>query len=76
MNRASVASSAGLGQVPLDWQIVDTGDFNGDQTSDILWFNSTFGVVAMWFLSNGQVTQSAGLGFVGSGWTIQSISAD
>jgi hypothetical protein len=29
-----------------------------------------------WFMNGGQITQSAGVGFVGSGWTIQSANAD
>jgi FG-GAP repeat protein len=76
MNGAAVVSTAGLGQVPTGWQFVETGDFNGDGTSDVLWFSPTFGVVAMWFMSNGQIAQPAGVGFVGSGWMIQSINAD
>jgi hypothetical protein len=67
---------SGLGQIPTDWQIVETGDFNGDHTSDVLWFNSTFGVIAMWLMDGGQIIKPVGVGFIGSGWTIQSTNAD
>jgi hypothetical protein len=32
-----VASSAGLGNVPIAWTIVATGDFNDDRHGDLLW---------------------------------------
>ena len=34
-------------QVPLDWTIAGTGDFNGDGRSDVLWRNAN-GVVSNW----------------------------
>ena len=34
--------------VPLDWQVVDAGDFNGDGITDILWRNTTTGVLSDW----------------------------
>jgi hypothetical protein len=76
MNGATISSGVGLGQLPIDWQIVETGDFNGDRTSDVLWFSSTFGVVAMWLMNGGQIMQSSGVGFMGGGWTIQNINVD
>ena len=44
-------------------------DFNGDGYSDILW-RDTSGDVAMWQMNGGQVSQSAGLGTVPSGFSI------
>jgi hypothetical protein len=61
--------------VPLVWSVALTGDFNGDGKSDILW-RDTSGNIAMWFMSGGQVTSSAGLGQVSTIWTIQSTNAD
>jgi hypothetical protein len=76
MNGAQVSSTAGFGQVPNDWQIAETGDFNGDGMSDILWRSSFFGYVAMWFMNGGQVAQSATVGFLATNWTIQNTNAE
>jgi hypothetical protein len=57
------------------WSIVETGDFNGDGKSDILW-QDTSGNVAMWFMNGTQVTQSAGVGNVPIVWSIQGANAD
>lgn len=34
--------------VPLEWQIVGIGDYNGDTRDDILWRNMTTGVISDW----------------------------
>ena len=59
-----------LGAVPSNWSIVLTSDFNGDGKSDILWRDSTTGVVAIWLLNGLQVAQSGSLGTVPSDWVI------
>jgi len=44
-----------VANVPIDWMVVRTGDFNGDGRDDILWRNATTGTVVDW-LSNGDGT--------------------
>jgi len=61
MNGAQ-ASGAGVGSAPTSWSIVETGDFNGDGKSDILW-QDTSGNVAIWFM-NGAQASGAGVGNV------------
>lgn len=34
--------------VPLEWQIVGVGDYNGDTRDDILWRNTATGVISDW----------------------------
>lgn len=65
----------GLGQVPTIWQIVQTGDYDGDGMSDLLW-SDTSGNTAMWFM-NGTTLKSPPV-FVGQvpGWAVQSLNAD
>jgi FG-GAP repeat len=75
MHGAQVMQSAGLGSAPTSWTIVETGDFNGDGKSDILW-QDTSGNVAIWFMSGAQVTQSAGVGNVATVWSIQGANGD
>jgi len=35
-----------------NWQIVDTGDFNGDGDVDILWRHQASGQNVVWFMDN------------------------
>src|SRR5262245_23674771 len=42
-------------------------NFNGDGKSDIVW-RQTGGTTAIWLMNGAQVTQSAGLGTVGTSW--------
>jgi hypothetical protein len=76
-NGGFVSNSANLSStVTTDWQIVGTGDFNGDGTSDILWRNANSGQLSDWLgTSNGGfVSNSANLSStVTTDWHIASI---
>ena len=39
---------ASIGSPALVWQIVGVGDFDGDETDDILWRNTATGNTMMW----------------------------
>ncbi|MGB9366692.1 MAG: FG-GAP-like repeat-containing protein [Xanthobacteraceae bacterium] len=54
--------SLDVGPHPAGWLPGGIGDFNGDATSDLAWFNSTTGNVDIWKLSNGQWAGSADVG--------------
>ncbi len=76
MNGAQVTQAAGVGSAPFPlWSISETGDFNGDGKSDILWHDST-GNVAIWLMNGVQVSQAAGVGTVPTVWSIQGANAD
>jgi hypothetical protein len=49
------------------WDIEGTGDLNGDGRSDILWRNTSSGVVQAWFM-NGTSFSSANIGSAPSNW--------
>jgi hypothetical protein len=45
-------------------------NFNGDSTADILWRRQSDGSLALWFMSGGAVSSTAGLGAVPTVWRI------
>lgn len=40
------------------WDIIEVGDFNGDNTDDVLLKNSDSGDIACWLMKNGQMQSS------------------
>ena len=62
-----VLASLPVGNVPTNWTVIGTGDFNGDGRGDILWRDNS-GNVAMWLmncsLSAATVLQSSAVGNV------------
>jgi hypothetical protein len=64
MNGSAIASSAsvtyqGTAITPdSTWNIVEVGDFNGGSDSEILWRQSTTGVLAEWQMNGAQVVSS------------------
>jgi len=75
MNGTTVTSGVGLGTVNPVWSVVETGDFNGDGMSDILW-NDTSGDTAIWFMNGTTVSSGVGLGTIGTSWSMQGAGAD
>jgi hypothetical protein len=72
---ASTLQAGSLGNVGTTWNVAETGDFNGDSKSDILW-RDTNGNVAMWYMNGTAVLQYLGAGSVPLTWTIQGTNAD
>ena len=50
------------GVVGPDQHFVGIGDFNGDGTSDVLWYNATTRDAEVWKISNGQWAGSVDVG--------------
>ena len=68
-------SALGVGSLPIDWSIAQTGDFNGDGKSDLLWHNDD-GSVALWLMDSATIVSALGIGAVDPAWQIQGMNAD
>jgi hypothetical protein len=71
MNGTSYSSGVSLGVVPTQWQIVGTGDFNGNGKTDILWQNTATGERAIWLMNGTSYSSGVSLGFVPTQWDIR-----
>jgi hypothetical protein len=76
MNGPLVVGGGSPGSVPSPWAIAETGDFNGDSKSDILWVNNTSGQLVVWLLDGASVIGSGSPGSAASPWVIQGMNAD
>jgi hypothetical protein len=61
--------------VPLRWSVAQTGDYNGDGMSDLLW-RDTGGNTSMWFMNGTTVSSMVGVGNIPTTWTVQSVNAE
>ena len=66
MNGPTVLSSAAIGNVPTNWSVVGTGDFNGDGKRDIAWREP--GDTAIWLMDGAWMLSSGGLGIMPTTW--------
>jgi hypothetical protein len=68
------ANSVSAGSHPAGYQVAGIGDFNGNNTGDILWYDPGTGDVDDWQILNGQWAASVDLGaHPGTGWQIAGI---
>jgi hypothetical protein len=68
-------NSSGVGNLSTVWSVAETGDFNADGLSDVLW-RDTSGDIAIWFMNGTTITTGAGLGTIATTQTIQGSNAD
>jgi hypothetical protein len=60
MDGVTLSASAYLYSVAdTNWEIVGTGDFNGDGKTDILWRHYSTGQNAVWFMDGVTLSASA-----------------
>jgi hypothetical protein len=58
--RTILGTEAYLRTVELSWQIVGTGDFNGDGTTDILWRHASTGENYLYPMDGASIKASEG----------------
>jgi len=75
MNGSQISFVAGVGCAPVVWAVAETGDFNRDGKSDILWRDTT-GDVGVWFMNGSQVSSANGIATASPVWSVQGASAD
>ncbi len=63
-------TATNIGTPGSGWSVVNTGDFNGDATTDVLFQYSTTGMLADWFIKNGTYAGATNIGAVPSGWNL------
>jgi hypothetical protein len=77
MNGFQVLQNSDIFTVPTNsgWQIVGTGEFNGDGKTDILWDNTNTGSVGLWEMNGSQVLAMQVVYVVpsSSGWQITGV---
>ena len=59
------------GSVPLSWTLEEVGDVNGNGTSDLIWYQTNTGVVAIWLMNGLAISNVTVPGNVGTDWEIQ-----
>ncbi len=74
MNGSTIMSAPDITTVApaSGWNIIGTGDFNSDGKSDILWQNSTSGIVQEWLMNGSTIMSAPNITTVtpGSGWSL------
>jgi hypothetical protein len=69
------AQTGGLGNISITWSIAQTGDYDGDGMTDLLW-RDTSGNTSIWFMSGTTVASTGAVGNIPTTWTVQSINAE
>jgi hypothetical protein len=70
MNGAMVSSAGSLGNVPTNWSILQTGDYDGNGKFDLLWRDNG-GNTAIWFMNGTSVVSVSSVGQAGTSWVVQ-----
>jgi hypothetical protein len=70
MNGTTVVANQTIGTINAagGWHFADTGDFNGDGKTDLLFVNNTTNGVAVWQIDGKQVTANPQVGIMAAGW--------
>jgi hypothetical protein len=75
MNGATVLTPGSLGNIPISWSIVQTGDYNGDGMSDLLW-RDNLGNTSIWYMNGTAIASPGAVGNIPTVWTVQSVNAE
>jgi hypothetical protein len=70
MGNSGLTRSVAVAGAGSDWRLLDTGDYNGDGTDDVLFQNSNSGLVLTWELAFSGLSQSVAIAGAGSDWVL------
>jgi hypothetical protein len=70
MNDTAITGGANVGYPPADWNVVASGDFNGDGNPDLVLQNQTTGQVYVWFMNGTTITGGASVGYPPADWNV------
>jgi hypothetical protein len=73
MNGSQITSSREVSNLPTQWHLQGTGDFNGDGTSDILLRHDS-GQIYLWEMNGSQVTSAQEVSNLPNDWQIQATN--
>lgn len=59
--------------IGANWQVIATGDFNGDYNPDVLWQNTTTGEVAVWLMRGATRIATASAGTLSLTYHIEGV---
>lgn len=68
MRTLDVPAATSLGTSSLAWIVNAAGDFNGDETDDVLWRNTGTGDVLTWTMSDGGLARWSNFGASSNAW--------
>ena len=69
MNGTAIMGGGGVATLDPAWQIVGTGDYNGDGQPDLLWRHSD-GTTVMWLMNGTQIIGGGGVTTIDPTWQV------
>jgi len=70
MDGTSVAGGGTFANLPANWTVAGTGDFDGDGKTDILWRDTATGAVSIWLMNGATIAGGGTFATMPASWSI------